>query len=92
MMIIEQTLISFKIRKNGTENKLSNLKNALTERFQLQVLMLHQSMSFSKALKIKRQIGKIYVSDSDQNIEATYMFKLKLTELNGFMNGFNESK
>ena len=33
IIIIEQTLISFKIRKNGTENKLSNLKNALTERF-----------------------------------------------------------
>ena len=33
IIIIKQTLISFKIRKNGTENKLSNLKNALTERF-----------------------------------------------------------
>ena len=30
-------------------------------------------------------MGRIYVSDSNQNIEATCMFKLKLTELNGFM-------
>lgn len=41
--------IYLKLQRNGTEKGLPNLKDTFTERFQLQLLVLHQSMCISKA-------------------------------------------
>ena len=47
---IKQRLIYFKLQRNGTENGSSNIKDLSTERFQLQIAVLHQSMGISKAV------------------------------------------
>lgn len=41
---MKYTLICFKLQRNETGNRLSNIKDIFTERFQLQMLALHQSM------------------------------------------------
>ena len=42
-------MICFELHRNGTENESSNINDPSTERFQLQMLVLHQSMCISKA-------------------------------------------
>ena len=45
---IKKRLIYFKLQRNGNENCLTNIKDSSTERFQLQMVVLHQTMGISK--------------------------------------------
>ena len=49
LFLIKQSPISFKLQRNRTGNGSSNIKDASTEYFQLQMPVLHQSMCISKA-------------------------------------------
>ena len=40
---MKYTLTWFRLRRNGTENGLSNIKDTFAESFQLQISVLHQS-------------------------------------------------
>ena len=46
---MKQTLIWFNLRRHGTGNGLSNIKDTFPERLQLQMPILHQSMCIIKA-------------------------------------------
>ena len=46
---MKQTLIWFNLQRDGTGNGLSNIKDTFAESFQLQISVLHQSMSIFKA-------------------------------------------
>ena len=42
---MKQTLIWFNLRRDGTRNRLSNIKETFAESLQLQMSVLHQRMS-----------------------------------------------
>ena len=78
-------LIYFKLQRNGTENGLSNIKDPSTERFQLQMAVLHQSMCIAKAAHfnsrhvwVEYENKNLDVSDFYQNIGVWCNSKLKL--------------
>ena len=56
----KKTLIWFNLQRDGTGNGLSNIKDTFAESLQLQMSVLHQSMSIFKAgLKFIWWLGKI---------------------------------
>ena len=63
-----------KLQKNETKNRLSNIKDPLTERFEVQILVLHQSMCMCKADSSSLR----HVWDSHSNIGTSCNSKLKL--------------
>ena len=78
--------IWFNLQRDEIRNGLSNIKDTLAESLQLQMLVLHQSMFIFKAglsssygcwAKYKEKVP--HVSDSNQNVEATWNSRLKLT-------------
>ena len=46
---MKQTLIRLNLQRDGTGNELSNIKDTFAESLQLQISVLHQSMSIFKA-------------------------------------------
>ena len=42
---MKQTLVWFNLQRSGTENGLPNIKDTFAESLQLQMSVLHQSMS-----------------------------------------------
>ena len=46
---MKQTLIWFNLQRDGTRNRLSNIKNTFAEGLQLQMSVLYQSMCIFKA-------------------------------------------
>ena len=84
---MKQLLIRFNLQRDGSRNRLSNIKEAFAESLQLQVSVLHQRMSiFSHAglsssydgwAKRKEKVPD--VSDPNQNVETRSHSKLKFT-------------
>ena len=83
---MKEILIWFNLQRDGTENGLSNIKDAFAEIFQLQISVLIQSMCIFKAglsssydgwVKYKEKV--LDVSDPNQNVETTCNCKLKFT-------------
>ena len=83
---MKQSLIWFNLRRDGTENGLSNTKDTFAESLQLQISVLHQSMCIFKAVlsssydnqaKCKEKVSD--VSDPNQNGETTCNSKLRFT-------------
>ena len=83
---MKQTLIWFSLQRDGTRNRLSNIKDTFAESLQLQMSVLHQSMCIFKAglsssydgwAKYKEKVPD--VSDPNQNVETTCKSKLKFT-------------
>ena len=54
---MKQTLIWFNLQTDGTRNGLSNIKVAFAESLQLQMLVLHQRMSFFKSSRPVSQVN-----------------------------------
>lgn len=84
LFCMKQKLTGFKLKRNKIRNGPSNIKETSTERFQLQMLVLHQSKYISRAGPSSlRDVQKEYkdklpdVSDSHQNIRTSCNFKLK---------------
>ena len=78
-------MLCFKLQRNGTENESYNIKDNPTERLQLQMRFLHQSIFISKAgpPSLKHDPAKykdrvLDVSDSHRNIGTSCNSKLKL--------------
>ena len=63
---IKETLIWFNLRRDGTGNGLSNIKDTLVENFELQMSVRHQSMCIFKA-------GLSSLSDGWANIKKKYL-------------------
>ena len=83
---MKQTLIRLNLHRDGTGNELSNIKDTFAESLQLQISVLHQSMSIFKAglrgsydawAEYKEKVPD--VSDLNQNVETKCNSKLKLT-------------
>ena len=88
MFWIKLRLIHSRIQRNETGNGSSNIKDLLTETFQLQIPVLLQSKCISKAgFSSLRQVWAEYkdkvpdVSDSDRNIGISCNSKVKLPNL-----------
>ena len=85
---MKQTLICFNLQRDGTGNGLSNIKDAFAESLQLQISVLHQSMSIFHSSRLVSKVHDDWakcqeklpdVSDLNQNVETTCNFKLKFT-------------
>ena len=82
---MKQRLIWFNLRRDGTRNGLSNIKETFAENLQLQMSVLHQSMSILRLVsQVHMTAGKNVkkvpdVSDPNQNAETTCNSKLKFT-------------
>ena len=85
---MKQTLICFNLQRDGTGNGLSNIKDAFAESLQLQISVLHQSMSIFHSSGLVSKVHDDWakcqeklpdVSDLNQNVETTCNFKLKFT-------------
>ena len=63
---MKQTLIYFSLQKYGTGNGLSNIIYTSAESFQLQILLLHQSIYISR-------VGLSSLNDGWQTIKKKYM-------------------
>ena len=83
---MKQTLIWLNLQRDGTGNRLSNIKDTFAESLQLQMSVLYQSMRVFKAgvsssyegwAKYKEKVPD--VSDPNQNKETTYNSKLKFS-------------
>ena len=84
---MKQRLIWFNLQRDGTRNGLSNIKETFAENLQLQMSVLHQSMSifqgwslkfiYDEWAKCKEKVPD--GSDPNQNVETTCNSKLKLT-------------
>ena len=76
----------FKLKRNGTKNGSSNLKDPSAERSQLQMHVLHRSLRISKprpsSLRhVRAEYNDNAVSDSHQNIGTSCNSKLKLPKI-----------
>ena len=86
---MKQTLIWFNLQRDGTRNGLSNIKDTFAESLQLQMPVLHQSMSIFQSSRLASQVHSDRwtkckekvpdVSDPNQNAETTCNSKLKFT-------------
>ena len=83
---MKQTLIWFNLQRDGTGNRLSNIKDTFAEILHLQMSVLNQSMWIFKAglsssydgwVKYKEKVPD--VSDPNQNVETTCNSILKFT-------------
>ena len=50
---MKQTLVWFNLQRSGTENGLPNIKDTFAESLQLQMSVLHQSMSKTLGITLK---------------------------------------
>ena len=62
---MKQTLIWFNFQRNGTGTGLSNIKDTFAEGLQLQMSVLHQSMSI---LQSSRLVSQVYMM-AGQNVK-----------------------
>ena len=87
---MKQTLIWFNLQRDGTGNGLSNIKDTFAESLQLQMSVLHQSMSIFQSSRLVSQVHMMAVQhvkkkelpdvlDPSQNVESTYNSKLKFS-------------
>ena len=83
---MKQTIVWLNLQGDLTGNGLSNIKNTLAERLQLQMSVLRQSRcifkagissSYDSGAKYKEKVPD--VADPNQNVETTCNSKLKLT-------------
>ena len=79
------------LRRNGTVNRLSNIKDTFAESFQYKISVLHQSICiFQTGLLsisdewVKHTEKLPNVSDSNQSDKAACNLKLRFTELKDF--------
>ena len=84
---MKQTLIWFNLQRDGTGNRLSNIKGTFAESLQLQMSVLHKSMSIFKAglssqvhMMAGQNIKKVPdASYPNQDDETKCNFKLNFT-------------
>ena len=84
---MKQRLIWFNLQRDGTRNRLSNIKANFAENLRQQMSVLHQSMSIFQGwslkfiydgwAKCKEKVPD--VSDPNQNVEITCNSKLTFT-------------
>ena len=66
---MKQTLIWFNLQRDGTKNGFSNIKETLTESLQLQMSVLHQSMSIFQS---SRLVSEVHIM-AGQNVKNKYL-------------------
>ena len=66
---IKQTLIWFNLQRDITGNGLSNIKDTFVESLQLQMSVLHQSMSIFQSLRLVSQVHMT----AGQNVKKKYL-------------------
>ena len=62
---MKQTLIWFNLQRDGTRNGLSNIKETFAESLQLQMSVLHQSMSIFQFSMLVSQVHMM----AEQNVK-----------------------
>ena len=62
---MKQTLIWFNLQRNGTRNRLSNIKETFAESLQLQIPVLHQRMSICQSSMLVSQVNMM----AEQNVK-----------------------
>ena len=55
-VLMKQTLIWFNLQRDGTRNRLSNIKETFAESSQLQMSVLHQRMSIFQSSLLVSQV------------------------------------
>ena len=65
---MKETLIWFNLQRNGTRNRLLNIKETFSESFQLQMSVLHQRMSIFQSLRLVSQVHMM----TGQNLKKKY--------------------
>ena len=63
-----QTLIWFNLQSDGTGNRLSNIKDTSAESLQLQMSVLHQSMTIFQSSRLASQVYMM----AGQNVKKKY--------------------
>ena len=77
---MKQRLIWFNLQRDGTRNGLSNITETFAENLQLQMSVLHQSMSIFHSWSLHKCKEKLPdVSDPKQNVETICNSKVKFT-------------
>ena len=66
---MKQTLIWFKLQRDGTKNGLSNIKETFSESLQLQMSVLHQRMSIFQSSMLVSQVHMM----AGQNVKKKYL-------------------
>ena len=66
---MKETLIWFNLQRDGTRNGLSNIKETLAESPQLQISVLHQSMSIFQSSRLVSQVDMM----AGQNVKKKYL-------------------
>ena len=72
---IKQTLILFKLQRNGNGNELFNIKDSFTECLQLQ-MSFHKGMHLQKYTKVcasSRMVSQVSHTIAEQNIKEKYL-------------------
>ena len=82
---MKQRPIWFKLQRDGIGNGFSNIKDTFAESLQLQMSVLYlqgwflESSSYDGWAKCKEKVP--VVSDLNQNVERTWNFRLKFTQV-----------
>ena len=66
---MKQTLIWFNLQRDGTGNGLSNIKDTCAKSLQLQMSVLHQSMSIFQSSRLVSQVHMM----AGQNVKKKYL-------------------
>ena len=69
LISMKQTLIWFNLQRDGTGIGLSNLKDIFAESFQLQMLVLHLSMSIFQSSRLASQVHMM----ARQSVKKKYL-------------------
>ena len=66
---MKKKLIWFSLQRDGTGNRLSNIKDTSAESLQLQMSVLHQSMTIFQS---SRLVSQVYMM-AGQNVKKKYL-------------------
>ena len=66
---MKQTVIWFNLQRNGTRNRLSNIKETFAESLQLQIPVLYQRMSICHSSMLVSQVHMM----AEQNVKKKYL-------------------
>ena len=66
---MKQMLIQFNLQRDGTGNGLSNIKDTFAESLQLEIPVLHQSMSIFQSSRLVSQVHMMV----GQNVKKKYL-------------------
>ena len=66
---MKQMLIQFNLQRDGTGNGLSNIKDTFAESMQLEIPVLHQSMSIFQSSRLVSQVHMMV----GQNVKKKYL-------------------